>query len=140
MHRWLKGLVTGLAVALAGAGLAITPPGIDLGSLFRLRGPVAPPDEVVVVGINGRSGTELGLPDLPRDWPRSVHGRLVEALVARGARVIAFDIHFGREKDPQDDARFAEAVRRRYLGAKHVLDRVAATVLGALGLRLLIER
>lgn len=32
------------------------------------------------------------------------------------------------------------AVRRRYLGAKHVLDRIAATVLGALGLRLLIER
>lgn len=32
------------------------------------------------------------------------------------------------------------AVRRRYLAAKHVLDRIAATVLGALGLRLLIER
>lgn len=30
--------------------------------------------------------------------------------------------------------------RRRYLGAKTLLDRIAATVLGALGLRLLLER
>ncbi len=33
-----------------------------------------------------------------------------------------------------------EAVSRRYLAAKHILDRVAAGVLGALGLRLLIEK
>ncbi len=32
------------------------------------------------------------------------------------------------------------AVRRRYLGAKPVLDRVTAAVLGALGLRLLLDR
>ncbi len=32
------------------------------------------------------------------------------------------------------------AVSRRYLGAKVVLDRIAATVLGTLGIRLLIER
>lgn len=30
--------------------------------------------------------------------------------------------------------------RRRYLGAKPLLDRIAATILGALGLRLLLER
>ena len=33
-----------------------------------------------------------------------------------------------------------DAVRRRYLGAKSVLDRSAACVMGALGLRLLLER
>ncbi|MDA8586601.1 LysE family translocator [Rhodobacteraceae bacterium] len=33
-----------------------------------------------------------------------------------------------------------EAVRRRYLGAKVITDRVAASVLGALGLRLLADR
>ena len=32
------------------------------------------------------------------------------------------------------------AARRRYLGAKPVLDRIAASLLGALGLRLLVER
>ncbi|MDQ2088554.1 LysE family translocator [Marimonas arenosa] len=32
------------------------------------------------------------------------------------------------------------AIRHRYLGAKPLLDRIAATVLGALGLRLLIEK
>ncbi|QBF32185.1 LysE family translocator [Thalassococcus sp. S3] len=34
----------------------------------------------------------------------------------------------------------APAARRRYLGLKPVLDRIAATLLGALGLRLLLER
>jgi adenylate cyclase len=62
--------------------------------------------------MDSRTGEQLGLPPLPRDWPRSVHGQLVDALVERGAAVIVFDVHFGRDKDPVSDQAFAEAVAR----------------------------
>ena len=58
----------------------------------------------------------LGLPALPRDWPRSIHGELIESLKRRGAEVIVFDIHFGREKDPGADQALVEAVARAGYG------------------------
>ena len=118
MRRWLKGLLVGLFVASVGVGFAVTPWGAELETkvglswFFHWRGPVQPPDEVVVVAMDGRTGTKLGLPVLPREWPRSIHARLVDELVARGASVIVFDVHFGREKEPDDDRLFVDAVRR----------------------------
>jgi adenylate cyclase len=80
--------------------------------MFKIRGEVAPPPEVVVVAMDGRTGEQLGLPTLPREWPRSVHGELVDRLVSLGAAVIVFDVHFGREKDPAADQAFVDAVAR----------------------------
>ena len=91
IRRWLKGLLAGLFVALVGVGLAMSPLGagleqrVGLSWLFDRRGPVEPPVEVAVVAMDSRTGEQLGLPVLPRDWPRSIHAQLVDALVARGA-------------------------------------------------------
>jgi adenylate cyclase len=63
-----------------------------------------------VVSINERDIAGLGLPKLPRDWPRSIHGQLIEQLVARGASTIIFDMDFQRPKVAEDDAVFARAV------------------------------
>ena len=118
MKRWLKGLIAGMFVGVVGAGLGLSPlgagfeQGVGLAWLFDVRGAFEPPEEVVVVAMDSRTGDNLGLPALPRDWPRSMHGRLVEELVARGASTIAFDVHFGRQKVPEDDQLFVEAVRR----------------------------
>lgn len=118
MKRWLKASIAGLFVALVGAGFAFTSLGtafelaVGFPWLFHVRGPVAPPDNVVVVAIDGRTGEQLGLADKPRDWPRSIHGRLVDELVARGASAIAFDMFFGREKSAEDDQVFVDAVKR----------------------------
>ncbi|HEX8655360.1 MAG TPA: EAL domain-containing protein [Allosphingosinicella sp.] len=74
-------------------------------SLFRKP----PSGETVVVGIDGRSLNELG--NWP--WPRSTHGRIVDALREAGARQIVFDVGFAAEApDPRDDAAFAAAIRR----------------------------
>ena len=73
-----------------------------------------------IVAIDSRTGGQLDLPPLPRDWPRSIHGRLVDELMRRGAEVIVFDIHFGREKDPGADQALVEA-RVHDLGAALVL-------------------
>lgn len=52
-------------------------------------------------------------------WPRAEHGRLVDRLVAAGARSIAFDVDFSSPSNPADDAAFAAALARS--GGKVVL-------------------
>ncbi len=70
--------------------------------MFTARGTLAPPDEVVVVAIDGRSGEQLGLLSLPREWPRSVHGEPVDALARRGAscRRLRRAFLFGIDESP----------------------------------------
>ena len=100
--RWLVGLLVGLLVGIVGIVLSLSPVGasfeqsVGLAWLFGVRGTVEPPKEVVVA-MDGPTGAMLDLPSLPPDSPRSMHGRLVDALVQRGAAVILFDVHFGRE-------------------------------------------
>jgi adenylate cyclase len=118
MKHWLIGILFGLLVGSAGVLLGLSPLGaafeqsIGLSWMFQVRGSIAPPTGVVVVAMDSRTGEQLGLPTLPRDWPRSVHGELVDALIERGASVIAFDVHFGRAKDPASDQAFVHAVSR----------------------------
>ena len=67
MSRWIQSIGFSLATALLGVAILISPLGIyverefGLGWLFTLRGPIAPPDEVAVVGINSRSGADRSL-------------------------------------------------------------------------------
>jgi adenylate cyclase len=116
MRRSVKGLVAGVATALAGAVFGLTPAGVGfeqgvgLAWLFTIRGPLAPPPDMVVVAIDDRTGGHLGLSALPREWPRSIHARLIERLLERGASVIVFDLDFSRPKAPEHDLSFADAV------------------------------
>lgn len=112
-----KGLLLGLLVALAGILLASSDIGrwleedVGLAWLFRLRGPLAAPAEVVVVSIDYDSSKRLGLANNPRKWPRSLHGDLVRKLNEHGAAVIAFDIFFEESRESQEDKIFAAALR-----------------------------
>ncbi|MDH3690644.1 MAG: adenylate/guanylate cyclase domain-containing protein [Gammaproteobacteria bacterium] len=116
MPRWLKGLGVGVATGLIGVILTLIPVGtyfeqnVGLAWLFKVRGAIEPPPNVAVVAINDRATEGLGLPALPRDWPRSIHARLIESLVERGASVIVFDLDFKRPKEAQHDVEFAKAV------------------------------
>jgi adenylate cyclase len=67
---------------------------LGLNWLFQIRGVRPPPEEVVVVSTDRQSAYELGLPQEPYKWPRSLHGRLVSRLAEQGAKVIAFDLFF----------------------------------------------
>ena len=112
----------GAGVVCAGVGLAVilSPFGNEfertqgLDWLFTTRGKAPPPPNVAVVGINNRTGYTLDLARLPRDWPRTTHGELVERLVARGAEIIVFDMDFSRAKPGDEDAEFARAVRNAH--------------------------
>lgn len=116
MRRGLKGLIAGVVTAMVGVLLVLMPIGagfeqnIGLSWLFNLRGPVQAPTDVVVVAIDDQTGEHLGISKLPREWSRSVHGRLVENLTRRGASVIVFDIDFQQPKQTDDDERFARSL------------------------------
>jgi len=118
LSRRSRGLIVGVVTGLIGVALAISPPGSDfekyvgLDWLFHVRGAIDPPADIAVIAINERDTAGLGLPVLPRDWPRSIHGELIERLVARGASVIVFDMDFQHAKSAADDAEFARAVAK----------------------------
>jgi CHASE2 domain-containing sensor protein len=75
------------------------------------RQPGAVP-EVVIVAMDEESYDRLGQsPDLL--WDRTLHARLVDTLVARGARLITFDVFFAEPSSaPHVDEALAQALQR----------------------------
>ena len=118
MRRLLRGLLLAWTIGFIGTLLGLSPYGtlfersVGLNWLFHIRGEIEPPSGVVVIAIDGTTGVRLDIPALPRDWPRSIHGELVDALVDYGASAIVFDIDFRRVRSPLDEQEFAEAARR----------------------------
>jgi adenylate cyclase len=118
MRKAFKGLLLGMMIGLIGSLLGLSPYGtvfersVGLDWLFSSRGEINPPPGVVVIAIDANTGTRLDIPELPRNWPRSIHGELVDALVNYGASAIVFDIDFHRVRSPVDEQIFAEAARR----------------------------
>jgi adenylate cyclase len=115
--RAARALAFGIGLGVIFSVLALSPIGaaleeaVSLPWLFRMRGAIEPPSDVVIVAIDKRSADHLGLPPHPREWPRSQHGRLIQELRARGAAAIVFDLKFERPRSPTDDDEFAEAMR-----------------------------
>lgn len=75
-----------------------------------LRGPMPPPDDIVIVAIDESSIREFA-PAFDWPWPRRVHGELIRQLDAAGARAIVFDVVFDLPSPPEDDAALASAIR-----------------------------
>jgi CHASE2 domain-containing sensor protein len=104
-----------VAVLTAAAGLAFltllssAEEAYGLGLLLRWRGIIAPPQDVVIVGIGADS--QLILPkDTQIDcWPRALHAPLVQTLADNGAAAILFDLYF--LNDGPDDEPFLKAMR-----------------------------
>ncbi len=115
-RRLSRALALGLCIGAGGALFAASPTGVafeeqlGLTWLFTVRGPIAPPPDVVVVSLDKHSAKILGLPAQPRRWPRTVEARLVEALARRGASAIGIDLILSEYGRRADDAAFATAI------------------------------
>lgn len=107
-----------------------------LGILYALRGPIPPPEDVVVIALDRRTINWLrGLEDSPsgdgerlrscmpasaygdlgkirgpRSLPRSVYGCLVKELTRLGYPAVAFDVLFSVQGNAADDAVLAAAI------------------------------
>lgn len=116
MRRIIGVLVTSIGVGIGAMLFAFCPTGLlfeertGLVWLFSTRGPAKPPPDVVVVAIDQRSAAHLWLPSNPREWPRSLHARLIEKLERQGASVIVFDLRFERPQSPKEDHELANAI------------------------------
>jgi adenylate cyclase len=75
---------------------------------FAVRGTGATPDEIVVVGVDDVTFTELPKQRWP--FPRSLEGRVIENLTKDGAKAIAVDIQFTEETTQRQDNALVEAV------------------------------
>lgn len=118
MPRRIKATILGALVGLIGVILALTSLGAQfeeqtgLTWLFRMRGAIKAPVDVVVVAIDRSTGNQLDLPELPRDWPRSIHAKITDRLAELGASVIVFDIDFRKAKSERGDKALADAIKR----------------------------
>jgi adenylate cyclase len=76
---------------------------------FRTRGPVPPPTNVVVVGIDDRT---LADPEVTFPLDRGMHAAVIDNLTKAGAGVIAYDVEFSEPSaNPKADSALIEAVR-----------------------------
>ncbi|HEX6141953.1 MAG TPA: adenylate/guanylate cyclase domain-containing protein [Geminicoccaceae bacterium] len=122
--RLLQALLLGLAVGGLGLLLGLSPgwrlleEGIGQSWLFTLRGPLPPPDQVRVVALDRISAERLGLPVKLREWPREIHGRLIDRLAGAGASVITLDLIFDRPRSERAEDR---ALARAIEGAGNVI-------------------
>jgi adenylate cyclase len=117
--RLIRAAALGLLIAALGVAVGLSPPGLDLEEalglrvLFALRGPRVPPPQVLVASIDRESAVALDLPSNPLKWPRTVHAELTDRLAVGGAAAIVFDVFFQDPgRTPEEDARFAQAIRR----------------------------
>ena len=105
----VKALLLATVMGLLGALLQIIPlisnleSDIGLEWLFHLRGPRPTPEEVVIITIDRESSTQLGLPNLPRKWPRNLHATLIDKLSDAGAQVTGLDIIFNEKHSTLED-------------------------------------
>jgi adenylate cyclase len=104
-------------ISLMGMFLSLSPLGTyfeeewGLAWLFNMRGPVTPPQEVVIVSIDKSSAEILRLPDDPEKWPRSYYAQLIHKLNQQRPSIIGFNIIFEESRDDEGDLMLAHAMK-----------------------------
>lgn len=76
---------------------------------IAIRGGSAAPPDIVVVGIDPATMSDL---HLRFPFPRSVHAQVIDRLTAYGARVIAYDVEFRGPTLRREDTAMLNAVAR----------------------------
>ncbi len=96
-----------IALGVYGPG-ALDPLELDtVDARFDARGERPAPASVAVVGVDTTSFNEL---DDQWPYPRSLHAKAIEKLKADGAKVIAYDVEFIEQTEPEEDTALIEAV------------------------------
>lgn len=103
-------------------------PGLDRYArdlLMKTRGPVAPPDDVVIVAIDDASMARFGR--FP--WSRDLTARAIDTISSAQPRVIALDILYSEPTTEANDAALADAISRtgNTVAAAQLVDAAASS-------------
>ncbi|MBM4207307.1 MAG: CHASE2 domain-containing protein [Gammaproteobacteria bacterium] len=101
MHNFIRLLKTRIAISLVGvAGFFISQTetgsyaeeeyGLDW--LFKMRGPIASPPDIVIISIDQASAEILRLPDDPNSWPRTYYAQMVDKINQQQPALLAFNL------------------------------------------------
>lgn len=112
---WLRSVLVAFMVAVIGLVVTVSPFGEELEQfglrwMFRWRGPVAPPADVVVITQDKQSARELGQGTRTENWSRALHAELIGALRSAGAAMVVVDMFFDHPQPAADDERLAMAL------------------------------
>lgn len=78
---------------------------------FKIRGPIHPPEDILVIGIDQESYEKMGVSSEVK-WPRKLHVQLLKRLAELGVKRAVFDLLFSSaDSSFQDDMRLAEAFK-----------------------------
>ncbi|MBW4471759.1 MAG: adenylate/guanylate cyclase domain-containing protein [Stenomitos rutilans HA7619-LM2] len=91
---------------------------------FRLRGPVAPSQQVVILAIDddsltrGRDSKELKSLATIQSWPwrRTAYAEAIDKLMAAGAKAVAVDVLWDLPSERPDDDRRLQQTLQKYAG------------------------
>ena len=83
---------------------------ISLNMLFRLRGALTSPADIVIVAIDDHSLQTLGARFGSWPWPRSVMAAAIETLTEARPLSIGLDVIYSEASSTEDDRRLAAAV------------------------------
>ena len=107
-----------LLIGVIGAFVCLTPYGIHLEEefgltwLFKSRGAMHPPENIVIVTIDKLSAEILHLPENPEKWPRSYYAQLIDKINQQQPALIAINIIFEEDRDPENDQLLAKAIAK----------------------------
>jgi len=104
---WLIASVLGIALYATSAVDRLENDSVD--ARFSIRGEREAPREVAVVGIDAADFRRL---DTRWPFPRSLHGELINRLVADGVRSIVYDVQFTEPTVPREDNALILAIAR----------------------------
>lgn len=84
----------------------------SLNILFRLRGALKPPADIVIVAIDDNSLQHMGARFGPWPWPRSVMADALDKLTSAQPLSIGLDVIYAEPSSVEDDRRLAAAITR----------------------------
>jgi adenylate cyclase len=96
---------TGLGLVAYGTNVLREPELDTVDARFEIRGEQPPPEEIEVVAIDDITFSNFNSrqENVRYPFPRSYFAKVIDRLAADGAKVIAFDIQFTEETDPEED-------------------------------------
>lgn len=100
-------LLVSLSVAIAVTWLVPSLNAASVNMLFRFRGQLPAPDDIVIVAIDDASLQQVG--NWP--WPRTVMASALDRITDAHPRAVGLDVIYAEPSEPEADQRLAAAIR-----------------------------